>query len=133
MRRNKEIPRILMVDDDPDFQEIVRCWVFPRYDYVGLPNGDDILEELAAVEPALVILDVRMPGPDGFTLCRLIRADQRFARLPILFLTGCKEDEDFVKNLDAGGTAYLTKPITRKQLLSVIGELVSAQSGVWAC
>ena len=44
--------------------------------------------------------------------------------MPILFLTGCKADEDFIKNLDVGGTAYLTKPIDRKDLLSMLSELV---------
>src|SRR5438309_11704057 len=103
-------PRILMVDDDNDFQVIVRKWLSPRYDHLGLTSGADLTEYLEAAEPDLVILDVRMPGPDGFQLCRRIRSDSRFCDLPVLFLTGCKEDEDFIKNLNAGGTAYLTKP-----------------------
>lgn len=132
MRRVKETPRVLMVDDDADFQEVVRCWLFPRYELISLFNGQELIQELAAVEPVLTVLDVRLPGLDGFQLCERIRADERYARLPVLFLTGCKEDEDFVRNIKAGGTAFLTKPISRKQLLSVIRELVAAQEGVWA-
>ena len=116
--------RILMVDDGNDFQTIVRKWLSPRYDHLGLTSGADLKEYLEAADPDLVIMDVRMPGPDGFQLCKRIRADNRFADLPILFLTGCKEDADFLKNLDVGGTAYLTKPIERKQLLAMIQELV---------
>lgn len=121
-----------MVDDDADFHEVVRCWLFPRYELISLFNGHELMQELAAVGPVLAILDVRLPGLDGFELCARIRADQRYARLPILFLTGCRDDEDFIRNLKVGGTAYLNKPIARKQLLSVIGELVTAQGGVWA-
>jgi CheY-like chemotaxis protein len=124
MEKSLEKPRILMVDDDSDFQDIVRKWLSPRYDHWGLINGADLLENLEASQPDLVILDVRMPGPDGFELCRRIRSDGRFAHLPILFLTGCKEDEDFIKNLDVGGTAYLTKPVERKDLLAMVQELV---------
>jgi CheY-like chemotaxis protein len=113
-----------MVDDDGEFQSIVRKWLSPRYEHWGLTDGADLLEYLESAEPDLVILDVRMPGLDGFQLCKLMRADQRFAHLPILFLTGCKEDEDFIKNLDSGGTAYLTKPVDRKDLLATINEFI---------
>src|SRR5208283_3655994 len=89
MQKTLEKPRILMVDDDNDFQGIVQKWLSPRYDHMGLANGADLTEYLEADEPDLVILDVRMPGPDGFELCKQIRSDSRFADLPILFLTGC--------------------------------------------
>lgn len=124
MQKTSEKPRVLMVDDEPDFHTVVRDWISPRYEHWGLTNGTDLLEEMEAIEPDLVILDVRMPGPDGFELCRRIRSDRRFAHIPILFLTGCKADEDFIKNLDVGGTAYLTKPIDRKDLLTMLSELV---------
>ncbi|MBI4249729.1 MAG: response regulator [Elusimicrobia bacterium] len=126
MTENEEKPKILMVEDDSDFQAVVRGWISKRYDHIGLPHGGDLMEELESIEPDLVILDVRMPGPDGFKLCSRIRADRRFAHIPILFLTGCKDDEDFIKNLNVGGTAYLTKPVARKRLLSALNELAPA-------
>lgn len=119
-----------MVDDDRDFQTIVRGWLTPRYDLLSLSNGDGLIEDLAAVDPQLLLLDVRMPGPDGFKLCAGVRARPRFIGLPILFLTGCSEDEDFVKNLDAGGTAFLTKPVARKRLLWTIRELLAAAAPI---
>lgn len=124
MSKDDEKSLVLMIDDDPDFKSIVRDWISPQYNYASLPNGDDLIDEISGIEPNLIIMDVRMPGPDGFTLCRQIRADQRFNEIPILFLTGCKEDEDFFKHLKVGGTAYLTKPIARKQLLSTLNDLV---------
>ena len=129
MAQNRERPMVLMVDDDEDFQTIVRGWLSSRYEHVGLSDGEELLDEIDALQPDLVMLDVRMPGEDGFALCRRIRSDRRFGGVPVLFLTGCKEDEDFIKNLDAGGTAFLTKPIERKRLLDMIGELTGARVG----
>ena len=124
MTKNSERAKVLMVDDDPDFQTIVRDWIAPKYDHIGLSDGSGLLDEIESLEPNLVIMDVRMPGLDGFKLGRRIRSDSRFTDIPIVFLTGCKEDEDFFKNLRVGGTAYLTKPVTRRRLLSVIREVL---------
>lgn len=118
-------PKVLMVDDDEDFQDIVRGWISPWYDHLSLPNGEELLEKIEDTQPNLVIMDVRMPGPDGFKLCSKMRSDKRYAWIPILFLTGCKTDEDFIRNLDCGGTAFLNKPVGRKRLLSMLRELIN--------
>ncbi|MDE2039269.1 MAG: response regulator [Elusimicrobia bacterium] len=120
-----------MVDDDGDFQAVVREWICARYEHVALSDGEGLEELLESLAPDLLILDVRMPGLDGFKLCKRLRADERYAELPVLFLTACKEDADFLSNLEAGGTAYLTKPVARKDLLRVMGEL-TALSGAGA-
>lgn len=117
--------KIVMVDDEPDFLSVVKGWLEPRYELVTLTDGAGLLEELETLDPDLLILDVRLPGADGFKLCRAIRGDKRFASLPILFLTASRSDSDFVKNLDAGGTSLLSKPITRRQLLAKIEELAA--------
>jgi DNA-binding response OmpR family regulator len=117
-------PRVLMLDDDADFQTIVGGWLAPRYEHVALKEGEDIVAQLAALDPDLLILDVRMPGANGFDLCARVRADGRFYSLPILFLTGAKEGQDFVLNLKAGGTALLMKPVAKKRLLAVLRELL---------
>lgn len=122
MRTPEERRRIVTVDDDVDFQAILREWLVPRYDTVSLPNGENLIEELILIEPDLVLLDVSMPGPDGFTLCERIRSEPRLRELPVLFLTSSDKNSDFIANLDSGGTAYLTKPVTRGRLERVIEE-----------
>jgi DNA-binding response OmpR family regulator len=122
-----ERKQVVLVDDDRDLQTIVRGWLSDSYDTVSLSSGEGLLDELASLEPSLLILDVVMPGPDGFTLCRKIRSDSRFADLPILFLTGCGADDDFIRNIDAGGTAYLVKPVSRRRLLVKVAELTAGQ------
>lgn len=116
--------RIVMVDDEPDFLTIASTWLEPKYELVPFTDGASLLSQLAVLEPDLLILDVRLPGLDGFKLCRRIRADRRFQGLPILFLTASHSDIDFFRNLEVGGTSYLTKPVSRRELLARIKELL---------
>lgn len=125
LKEAKDTLKIVIVDDEPDFLTIVRDWLSPKYDLVTLTGGEGLLEELQGLEPDLLILDVRLPGRDGFALCRQIRGDRRFESLPILFLTASHSDADFLRNLEAGGTSYLTKPVGRRELLARIRELLS--------
>ena len=78
------------------------------------------------------MLDVRLPGPDGFKLCRRIRQDARLRGVPILFLTSCEDDETYIEHLDVGGTGLLTKPIDKRRLLAAVGDLVDGER-VSAC
>jgi CheY-like chemotaxis protein len=116
-------PVVLMVDDEPDFLAVVKRWASPEYEFVGLTDGADLNEEIEGLEPSLIVLDVNMPGLGGFDLCRLIREDKRFDDIPVLFLTGSRDDEDFLKNMEVGGTAYLAKPVGRRRLLETFREL----------
>lgn len=124
LKQARETRRIVMVDDEPDFLTIARSWLEPKYEFTSFTDGSDLLPQLAALEPDLLILDVRLPGIDGFNVCKRIRADRRFQALPILFLTASHSDIDFFKNLEVGGTSYLTKPVSRKELLARVKELL---------
>lgn len=114
-----------MVDDEPDFQTIVHSWLEPAYDVVALKDGDELLGALRARAPDLVILDLRLPGADGFEICRRLRAAPGLESTPVLFLTASKEGEDYRRNMSAGGSGYLTKPVGRRQLLAAVDELLA--------
>jgi len=116
--------RVLMVDDEPDFLELARRWITPEYELLALTGGEDLMKKLKSFRPDAIILDVHMNGQDGFHLCTLIRADRAYDDVPVLFLTGTKEDANYLKNFKAGGTAYLMKPVSKKQLLAMIRELL---------
>ena len=118
-------PFIYMVDDEPDFQTIVHSWLEPTYDVVALKDGFELLGALRARAPDLVMLDLNLPGADGFEICRRLRATPGLDRVPVLFLTASRQSEDYCRNLTAGGNGYLTKPVGRRQLLSTIEELLS--------
>jgi len=117
-------PRVLMVDDEADFQGLVGRWLAPEYEHIPLAEGEGLMQKLPSLRPDLIILDVRMRGADGFQLCKLIRADHAYDAVPVLFLTGSKDDVDYLKNFKAGGTAFLTKPVGKKQLVGMIRELL---------
>jgi DNA-binding response OmpR family regulator len=120
-----EKPRVLLLDDERDFHALVRDWLARDYLYQGLEDGRRLLETMASFKPSVVVLDVKLPGSDGFELCRAVRSDERFRDVPVLFLTGCTQAADFMKTLQAGGTAYLMKPVSRKQLLAAVAELAT--------
>ncbi|HVE11806.1 MAG TPA: response regulator [Elusimicrobiota bacterium] len=115
---------VVLVDDDADFQSIVAGWLRERYDVVALRDGEEMEDELPFLHPDLVILDVGLPGPDGFRLCARIRADERFAGTPVLFVTACADKESYLKHLEVGGAALLGKPLERAELLAQVGRLL---------
>ncbi len=121
-----EKPRVLIVDDEPDFGALIGRWLLPSYRVVVMTDGRELPRELEA-GASLLILDVRMPEEDGFALCRRVRADARYEALPVLFLTGSREEDLYLRNLNAGGTGYLAKPVGRTQLLDAVDALVPGQ------
>ncbi|MDE2491842.1 MAG: response regulator [Elusimicrobia bacterium] len=122
MRRGRK-PKVVMVDDEPDFVRVVRSWAEPRYSFVGLSRGAELLPRMEKERPGLVVLDVYMPDVDGFELCRRIRDDPRYRDVPVLFLTGSADGDDFLRNMEAGGNGYLTKPVDRAKLLAEFRRL----------
>lgn len=117
-------PVVVLIDDEPDFLTLARGWLTPRFDVTTLDEGEDVVEVLIGLEPDLVVLDVNME-PDGFTLAKQIRAQRGLSEVPLLFLTASKSDADFMRNLDAGGSAYLTKPVSKRQLHAMVSELTA--------
>ena len=124
MSANEARPKILMVDDEPDFQALVRRWLEPEYETLFLPDGGGLMRVAAEARPAAVIMDVVLPGEDGLELCRRLHADARFKDLPVLFLTGRRDVEDYLKSVCSGGAAYLAKPVGPKQLREALKQLL---------
>ena len=115
-RTGRDRPLVLMVDDDEDFQTVMREWLQDTFDTVSLTDGGEFLETVVESDPDVIVLDVELPGPDGFRLCRVLQRYERLRKIPVLFLTGRASDEDFLRNLDSGGSAFLTKPVDPEEL-----------------
>ncbi|OIO12010.1 MAG: hypothetical protein AUJ52_01045 [Elusimicrobia bacterium CG1_02_63_36] len=122
--RTRDRPWILMLDDDDDLQLVLRKLLQKRYDTVSLPHGEEFFHAVSMVMPDLIILDVEMPGPNGYTLCRRLKSIDRFKRIPVLFLTGKRSDEDFLDHLETGGDAFLTKPFDQDELVFTVERLL---------
>ena len=108
--------RILAVDDDPDLQKMLDS-IFRRAGYLHIrtaSSGPEALRMLKEEPSDFIILDVRMPGMDGFAVLREIR---RTSRIPVLMLTARAEAEDRIAGLESGADDYLAKPFLPRELL----------------
>jgi DNA-binding NarL/FixJ family response regulator len=112
---------ILVVDDTPESLRFVSAVLEDAGMTVLIAaDGGEALQSLELAIPDLVIMDAMMPVLDGFETTRRIKADPRFARLPVIFMTGLTETEHVVRGLEAGGVDYVTKPIVVAELLARI-------------
>jgi DNA-binding response OmpR family regulator len=113
---NKGKVRILVVDDEPRYVRAIQVNLEASgYEVLAAGDGQTAMDLAASEEPALILLDIRMPGLDGYEVCRRIR---EFSAVPIIMLTALAEDADKVKGLDIGADDYVTKPFSADELLA---------------
>ena len=110
---------VLVVDDQPDSLAFL-CDALDAGGFTVLvaTDGASALERLQIVMPDAVLLDASMPGMDGFEVCRRIKADQKTAGLPVIFMTGLTETAHIVEGFRAGGIDYVTKPVHPDELIA---------------
>jgi pilus assembly protein CpaE len=109
--------RILIIDDDPTAVEATEdVLTVGGHQVFSADNGEDGLRLAEELQPDLIFLDVKMPGMDGFEVCRRLRDNPKTARVPIIMLTGQSSMEEKVKGLECGADDYLTKPFQRVEL-----------------
>ena len=106
-------PLIFLVDDD-QIERLVGREYFESigFDVCDLASGNDCLRQASAMRPSLIILDVMMPGIDGFEACRRIRADPDLAHTPVLMATSLDDEGSIERAFEVGATDFLVKPIT---------------------
>jgi two-component system, OmpR family, phosphate regulon response regulator PhoB len=116
---------ILVVDDEPPIVDLVR---FTLEDadvrVVEASDGAEALVVARQTIPDLVLLDVHMPGLDGFEVCRQLRREPSLARTPIVMLTAAGQEADRARGRAAGADEYLTKPFSPLALLALVEALV---------
>ena len=118
---------VLIVEDDRNIADLLRLDLEKEgYTVVIAPDGMRGVEQFRTVHPSLVLLDVMLPGLDGWGVCRAIRAE---SQTPIIMLTAKSETEDKVNGLKQGADDYITKPFEMKEVLARI-EAVLRRSGI---
>jgi DNA-binding response OmpR family regulator len=121
--------KIFVIDDEKDIQEIIRINLQDEgYDIACFSSSEDALKGLGAVVPDLIILDIMMPGIDGYELCRRVRASDAWKHIPIIFLTAKSDEIDKVIGLELGGDDYMTKPFSVKELKSRVRAMFRRMS-----
>ncbi len=112
--------KILAIDDMPDVLLAIKTLLKNDYSVYGATSHMAALKVLAHAHPALILLDIDMPGMDGFAILDVIRKIKEYENTPVLFLTGCVTVENIVKSRRAGGSDFIKKPIDSRVLLAKI-------------
>jgi diguanylate cyclase (GGDEF)-like protein len=102
---------VLIVDDQPANVRVMAEALSDTYEIFFATNGSKALEIAASSAVDLVLLDVVMPGMDGFEVCRRLKADERTSAIPVIFVTAREETSDEARGFDVGAVDYITKPI----------------------
>jgi len=110
------VATVLVVDDDPQIRRVLRTALIEHgYEATDARNGEEAIERLREEKPALIILDMNMPGMNGIETCRTIRST---STVPIIILTVRDSEADKIEALDAGADDYVTKPFSSPELLA---------------
>jgi len=111
--------KILVVDDEEDIRELVRYNLERNgYEVSCVSSGEEALDVIRSYRPELVVLDLMLPGIDGFEVCRTIKSDPKTEHLPIIMLTAKGEESDVVTGLELGAEDYIVKPFSPQVLLA---------------
>ncbi len=120
--------KILIVEDSPDNMKLFRTLLVLRgHEVTGVPGGDGLLETIARVAPALVLMDIQLPGRDGFALLQEIR-DSSYRSLRVVALTAHAMSGDRERALGAGFDGYITKPIDIRSFPDVVERALAGET-----
>lgn len=110
-------PKVLIVEDSPTNVGIL-LGLLQDYDVMVALDGETAIELLANETPDVILLDIVLPGIDGFEVCRRIKARGDLSSVPVLFITGQTDEPSIIRAFDIGGSDYVTKPFRSKELLA---------------
>ena len=114
--------KILIVEDEPVLQEtLVYNLKQQGYEVITADNGQTAIDKAKEINPDLILLDIMLPGLDGFEVCRVLRKDMN---IPILMLTARDDEIDRVVGLEVGADDYLTKPFSMRELIARVKALL---------
>jgi len=119
---------ILVVDDQLQNIELLEAYLMPQgYEIIAATNGEDALGKLSGNQIDMILLDVQMPGIDGFEVIRRVRKDKLHWQLPIILVTALRETEDRVKGIEAGCDDFISKPVDKLELLARVRSLLKVK------
>jgi len=120
--------RILIVEDDPSVLRAT-SYILEKegYEVISAQNGLEGLKKARESSPDLLILDVMLPGIDGFEICHSLRSEPKTAGLPILMFSAKGQESDKATGLKVGADEYMTKPVDREVLLNKVAAWLSAK------
>jgi two-component system cell cycle response regulator len=107
-----ELGKVLIIEDSSTTRAVIRVYLVGHYlEFFEATNGNEGLKMARQDPPDVIVVDLKMPGMDGFTFCRTVRADPKLKSTPIVLITGSKGDEIKREALAAGASYFMTKPL----------------------
>lgn len=120
-----EQPKILVVDDHPASRMTAAALLAVEgYEVLEAENGPVALKMISESKPDVILLDVMMPGMDGFEVCRQLKQDEQTRLIPVIFITALNDRRSRIRGIEAGGDDFLTKPFDRLELAARVKSLV---------
>ena len=117
--------KILIVDDEPLMVEMVMMRLEANgFEVVSAGDGQEALEKVRKDKPDLIILDLMLPKIDGYKVCRMLKFDEKYKKIPIILFSARAQQGDMTLGKEVGADAYLIKPFEAEVLLAKINELL---------
>lgn len=122
---DSEQPKVLVVDDhSASRMTAVALLSVEGYDVYEAESGPSALKSVSQTDPDLILLDVMMPGMDGFEVCRYLKQDEQTRLIPVIFITALNDRRSRIKGIEAGGDDFLTKPFDHLELSARVKSLI---------
>lgn len=118
--------RILIAEDERDIRDLINITLqFKGYEVFQAPNGAEAVEQARAVNPDLILMDVRMPRMTGYEACATLKADPMLKDIPVVFLSAKGQESEVETGLEVGAIDYILKPFAPDYLLTRVAEILA--------
>ncbi|MDF1545437.1 MAG: response regulator [bacterium] len=113
--------KVFVVDDEPEITEIIETYLTEFGFQVQVENNStEAVGQIKQYNPDIILLDIMMPGTDGYDICAQLKKDDVFGAIPIVFLTGKDRDDDMGRSFKSGADMFIKKPFSCERLLEII-------------
>ncbi len=120
---------ILIVEDNPTNEIMLEELLSVNgYEVTSASDANHAFMQIKEKFPDLILLDVMMPGMDGFEVCQELKSNLKTKHIPVIFITGCANTEDIVKGFKVGGVDYITKPFNKDELLARVSTHIEIKT-----
>ncbi|HAF08318.1 MAG: response regulator [bacterium] len=123
-QKDEKLKKILIIDDDEDIISLIRIILEnENYTVIGALSGDEGIKYALKEKPDLILLDIMMPGTDGWEVMKMLHTDEKTRKIPVAMLT-CKTDvRDKLTGLQEGAIDYITKPFSPEELITRVNKI----------